>query len=187
MDRSGWQRPSLWALIGVVALLSTGCAHAISESLRAQAEPSLPFAHLRANPEAYKDRTVILGGEILHTENLQQGTRLEVLQRSLDRTEAPVRTDATGGRFMAMCPEYLDPAVYARGRRITIAGRVLGSYTGKVGEVEYIYPLISCEEVHLWPRAVAVTPPYYYDPWYWPPYPYIFWRPYARWPYYWYW
>jgi outer membrane lipoprotein len=171
----------------MVALLGMGCAHAISESLRTQAEPPIPFAQLRADPDAHKNRTVILGGEILSTENLQEGTRLEVLQRSLDRSEAPVRTDNTGGRFMALCPDYLDPAVYAVGRRVTLAGRVLGAYTGKVGEVSYVYPWIACEETHLWPRTVAVAPSYYFEPWYWQPYPYILWRPYARWPYYRYW
>jgi outer membrane lipoprotein len=187
MDESGWQRRSLGGLVGMIALLSMGCAHAISESLRAQAEPPVPFAQLRANPEAYQDHTVILGGEILSTENLQEGTRLEVLQKSLNRSEAPVRTDDTGGRFMALCSDYLDPAVYSKGRRVTVAGRVLGSYTGKIGEVVYVYPLISCQETHLWPRAVAVAPSYYYDGWYWPRYPSILWRPYGRWPYYRYW
>jgi starvation-inducible outer membrane lipoprotein len=65
-----------------------------------------------------------------------------------------------------------------------VGGRVLGTYMGKVGEVDYVYPLISCEETHLWPRRVAVPSPYYYDPWYAPPYPSAFWRPYYRWPYY---
>jgi outer membrane lipoprotein len=159
-----------------------GCAHAISKSLRTQAEPAIPFAHLRANPEAYKDRLVILGGEILATENLREGTRLEILQKPLERSGAPQLTDNVGGRFMALCRDYLDPAVYARGRRVTVAGRVVGTYMGKVGEVEYTYPLISCEEIHLWPHRVAVSYPYYYDPWYGPPY--SLWWPYYRWPYY---
>jgi outer membrane lipoprotein len=166
-----------------------GCAHAISDALRVQAEPHIPFAELRANPEAYKDRTVILGGEILSTENLREGTRLEVLQKPLDRAGAPRATDDTGGRFMALCRDYLEPAIYAKGRRVTIAGRVLGMYTGKVGEVDYRYPQISCEEIHLWPRTMVMPYPSYYDPWYGPfsPYPYAFWWPYSRWPYYRYW
>ena len=186
MDRTRRSQLGLGGLLGLIAILGMGCAHAISESLRAQAEPMIPFAQLRTNPEAYKDRTVVLGGEILNTDNLRDGTRLEVLQKPLDRSEAPQVSDDTGGRFMALCQDYLDPAVYAKGRRVTVAGRVLGSFTGKVGEVDYVYPLISCEETRLWPRAVAL--PYgYYDPWYWPPYPYAFRRPYYRWPYFRYW
>lgn len=183
-----WARHTRWGLLVCVALasMSLGCAHVISDTVRLQAEPSIPFAQLRANPDAYKDRTVILGGEILDTTNLREGTRLEILQKPLSRAAAPQVTDNTGGRFMALCEDYLDPAVYASGRRITVAGRVLGSHTGKVGEVDYVYPLISCQEAYLWPRVVSALPGY--DPygwWYGSPHPYLwhFRYPYYRRPY----
>jgi outer membrane lipoprotein len=162
--------------------------HVISEPLRQQAQPPVSFAELRSNPEALKGRTVILGGEILQTHNLREGTRLEILQRPLSRAEVPLLTDSTGGRFMAFCNDYLDPAVYAPQRRVTIGGRVLGSYMGKVGEIDYTYPLISCDEMHLLPSASAelqrstayswwYSMPYYY-PWTVGPYPH--WGPYWR-------
>jgi outer membrane lipoprotein len=180
----------LWGLIGWLALAGMGCAHVISDSLRQQAAPMVSFAEIRANPEALKGRTVILGGEILHTSNLREGTRIEILQRPLSSSGTPVLTDQTGGRFMAFCEEYLDPAVYAPRRRITVAGQVLGSYMGKVGEVDYLYPLISCAETHLFPSARAEVsrytayPWWYGDPYFYPwtvgPYPYAFWGPYWR-------
>jgi outer membrane lipoprotein len=156
-----------------------GCAHTISQTVREQAEPPVPFAQLRASPEAYQDRMVILGGEIIQTHNVPEGTLLEVLQKPLDAAERPLLTDYTEGRFMALCERYLDPAVYAKGRNITVAGRVLGTRTGQVGELEYTYPLIACAELHLWPPVAPVTP-YYAYPWYWGPYrfwgyPYWWW------------
>jgi outer membrane lipoprotein len=180
MPQMTWTRYGLWGLIGLVALLSMGCARAISETMHTHAEPPIPFTQLRANPEAYKDRTVILGGEILQTNNLREGTRLEVLQKPLDRAQAPLTADSTGGRFIALCDGYLDPAIYAAGRRITIAGRVMGAYSGKVGEVDYVYPLISCEEKHLWAQVASTPRGYYgYPGWYWDPYVYPwYWRPY---------
>jgi outer membrane lipoprotein len=181
----------LWVLLGCLAFVGMGCTHVISGPLRQQAQPPVSFTELRANPEALKGRTVILGGEILHTTNLREGTRLEVLQRPLSDSGTPRLTDTTGGRFMASCKEYLDPAVYAPRRRITVAGQVLGSYMGKVGEVEYTYPLISCEEIHLLPtasaelRRQAAYPWWYGDPFFYPwgmgPYPFTFWGP--RWRY----
>src|SRR5919108_173009 len=82
------------------------------------------------------------------------------------------------------------PVSYAQRRRITVAGQVLGTYTGKVGEVDYLYPLISCEETHLFPtasaelRRYAAHPWWYGDPFFYPwrmgPYPYAFWGPYWR-------
>lgn len=184
----------LLVLLSVVCMIAVGCQHTISETLRQQAEPAVSFQALRADPDAFKGRTVILGGDILKTQNTPQQTSIEILQKPLDRFEAPLITDQTAGRFIAQCDQYLDPAIYAQGRQITVAGKVLGSYAGQVGEAEYLYPLISCEEIHLWPRVsddlvYPVYPrpwllyPYY--PWYWSPYdyydwPYYYGRPYYR-------
>jgi outer membrane lipoprotein len=186
------KRGRLWMFIGWLALAGMGCTHVISETVRQQAQPLVSFTELRTNPEALKGRTVILGGEILQTTNLRDGTRIEVLQRPLSGSEAPKLTDASGGRFMAFCKEYLDPAIYAQQRRITVAGQVLGRFSGKVGEVDYTYPMISCEETHLLPTASVEAlryaaypwwygaPYYYYYPWVVGPYPYAFWGPYWR-------
>ncbi len=121
------------------------------EALR-QPEPTVSFEALRKNPEAFEGRTVILGGDIIKTENMEAQTSIEILQKPLDRFEAPLITDRTAGRFMAKCDVYLDPAIYDRGRQVTIAGKVLGGFAGQVGEADYLYPTISCIEMRLWPQ-----------------------------------
>jgi outer membrane lipoprotein len=186
----GWQKRSVCGLV-VLAALASGCAHTISRPVREQADPTVSFTQLQANPEVYKGRTVILGGEIQHTRNTPEGTLLEVVQKPLDAAERPLLTDRTAGRFMALCDQYLDPAVYTKGRDITVAGRILGLRTGQIGELDYTYPLLSCLELHLWPQAVAGWPyssyayPWnpWWDPWYGRPYPYRYWGPYY--PYWW--
>ena len=166
----------MFVLLHIICLVTIGCQHTISERLRQQALPAISFEALRKEPEIFKGRTVILGGDILKTHNAPQQTSIEILQKPLDNYEAPRITDQTGGRFIAQCEQYLDPAIYDRGRQITVAGEVLGSYAGHVGEADYLYPLISCSEVHLWPRASeesAYPHPwllYRYHPWYWSPY-----------------
>lgn len=173
---------SLWCVLGLWVLAGLGCAHTVSQSVRQQAVPPVSFAQLRADPDAYLGRTVIFGGDILSTRNVEQKTFIEILQKPLDRSEAPQITDQSGGRFMARCDGYLDPAVYAKDRQITVAGRVIGTHTGKVGEIEYVYPLLACLETHLLPRPTAVAAyPYYPDPWYWYPwyrygYPFFYYR-----------
>ena len=188
MDVQWWQKLSVCGLV-VLAALASGCAHTISQPIREQADPTVSFGQLQANPEAYKGRIVILGGEIQQTRNSPEGTLLEVVQKPLDAAERPFLTDRTGGRFMALCERYLDPAVYTKGRGITVAGRVLGARTGQIGELDYTYPLLSCLELHLWPQALPVPRYYYYgypwdpwwDPWYWRPYYYRYWGPYPYW------
>src|SRR6187431_3839940 len=119
-DMRWWQ----WFFWGLVAFLSTACSHTLSPGVRQQIDTSLSLAQLRAAPEAYKDRVVMLGGELLSTRNLAEGTLLEILQKPLDSTDRPLDSDHTEGRFMALCEGYLDPAVYSKGRQTTLAGRV---------------------------------------------------------------
>jgi outer membrane lipoprotein len=167
----------VFVLLPIICLIMIGCQHTISETLRQQADPAISFEALRKEPDAFKGRTVILGGDILKTQNAQQRTSIEILQKPLDHYEAPLITDQTAGRFIAQCDQYLDPAIYDRGRQITVAGKVLGSYAGQVGEADYLYPLITCGEVHLWPR-VSQEPVY--------PHPWLLYRyhPWYRYPYY---
>ena len=61
-----WQ----WIFWGLAALLSAGCSHALSSAVRQQIDTTLSLTQLRTTPEAYKDRIVMLGGDILSTRNL---------------------------------------------------------------------------------------------------------------------
>ena len=173
-----------WNGLTLLALAVVGCGHVISETVRQQADPTVSFSALRANPEAFVGRTVLFGGQIVATHNTPEGTSLEVVHKPLDSYGRPSFTDYSEGRFMAVCDRYLDPAVYSTGRYVTVAGRVLGARAGKIGELPYTYPLVSCLEIHLWPRVVVSEPRYgpypwwYRDPWYWD---------YGRWRYYPYW
>jgi len=163
-----------WFFWGLAALLNAGCSHALSPVVRQQIDTTLSLTQLRTTPEAYKDCIVMLGGDILSTRNLTEGTLLEVLQKPLDATDRPLDTDQTEGRFMALCEGYLDPAVYSRGRQVTLAGRVLGTRTDTVGEITYIYPLLACLEVYLWSPMLDTRTLYPYD--YWWPWYHPYWR-----------
>jgi outer membrane lipoprotein len=109
----------------------------------------------------------MLGGDIVSIRNLTEGTLLEMLQKPLDATDRPLDTDQTEGRFMALCDGHLDPAVYSKGRQVTLAGLVLGTRTDTVGEITYVYPLLACLEVYLWPPMPDTRTLYPYGYW-WP-------------------
>jgi len=146
----------------------------ISVQLREKAEP-LSFAEVFKNPEAYKGKIVIWGGEIIQTTNQKDGTSLiEVFQRPLDRVEEPESTEASGGRFLALVQRFLDPHLYRKGREITVAGEIIGEKTQLLGQMEYRYPLLLSKQIYLW-RGYH----YYYYPF--PYYPYY--RYYPRWYY----
>jgi outer membrane lipoprotein len=78
---------------GLAALLSAGCRHALSPAVRQQIDTTL-FTQPHTTPDAYKDRIVMLGGNILSTRNLTEGMLLEVLQKPLDATDSKCTSQA---------------------------------------------------------------------------------------------
>ncbi|MBI4495897.1 MAG: Slp family lipoprotein [Deltaproteobacteria bacterium] len=131
-------------------LLLSACGPAISKTLLSQADPALTFPDLLKDPEKYRGRIVVLWGEILETSTRNGETWIEVLQRPLDWRQKPRETDLSSGRFLLHDPEFRDPAVYARGRRITVAGEVEGKRAQSLKEMQYAYPVIRPRESHLW-------------------------------------
>jgi len=174
-----WLRIIIFCLS--VWLLPVSCT-VISQPVRSEAEPAVPFITLVAEADRFKGRTVILGGYILETSNLQSGTILKVLQVPLRLGEEPALKDSSEGRFQVYHTGFLDPEVYRKDRAITVAGEVIGSGTEQIGADRIQYLKIKHREIYLWPEYD--TRPYPYPPW---PYPY-YWhgRPYHRYPY-WYW
>jgi outer membrane lipoprotein len=120
------------------------------------------------------------GGVIVGVTPRKEDTCIEVGSRRLDRQGRPQRGDESEGRFLACAPGFYDPAVYAKGRALTVVGTLRESVVRKIGEYDYTYPVVAAEQVHLWPKRPRVQPSYlYYDPFwgpYWPyrvyPYPY---------------
>lgn len=162
-------------------LLASGCALVISKSLLEQVKPNISFEDLRKDPRAYVGETVLLAGVIVKTTNTPSGTVLEIYQTEKDREERPINLDQSGGRFLAEYRGFLDPEIYGKGKQVTVAGKVTGEKTMKLGELDYLYPYIKIEEIHLWKEK---KPASYYDPYPWYPMgmPWGYWGPWA--PYY---
>lgn len=149
-------------------LLLSGCAHVISKDLRTKADPSLTLSQVRQDPEAFKGKIVLWGGEIIETLNLRDATtQIEVYQKPLGWRGEPRGVLTSEGRFLVLADQSLDPYLFRSGRRITVAGEILGTKVKPLGEMDYRYPLIASKQIHLWPEYVYVYDPYppYYDPW----------------------
>lgn len=173
------KRCAAWALLSltVIGVFSAGCAPAISKAVRAQVDRNLFFSEVLRAPDDHRGKTVLWGGDILSTLNRKDGTVIEILQKPLDYENRPKDVDASGGRFLAFYGAYLDPAIYAEGRQVTVAGPILGKEVRPLGEIEYTYPLVRPVEIHLWPKRAKepmyVYPdPFWHDRWWWGRHPY---------------
>ena len=135
-------------LLTVLSLI--GCAHVVSKELREKADKEpFPVTALFKDPDAFRGKTVILGGVIVNSANMEEGTYIEVIQKPLDYRGRPEDTDASYGRFITFYEGYLDTAIYTQGRQVTVAGEVMGKKMHPLGEIEYPYPLIRSRELHL--------------------------------------
>ncbi|HTV39013.1 MAG TPA: Slp family lipoprotein [Candidatus Sulfotelmatobacter sp.] len=157
-------------MLGLAVL--SGCASPISENLRNQAVP-LTLLQAKANPQSTRGAVVIWGGRIISTANTTNGGEIYVLELPLGRRENPNSDDNTStGRFIALSPEFLDPAAYPRGHLITVAGPLQGVRNERLQGIYYRYPVVSIEQIHLWTQRSRDY--YYYDVspgWYWGYYP----------------
>jgi outer membrane lipoprotein len=173
-----------WTFLApAVALCFLGCTHAISPQVRALAREDISLSQVALDPESFRGQMVIWGGVIVETENRTEGTTLTIMETPLGFEGIPEDLELSRGRFLARTQAFLDPAIYAPGRKVTLAGTIMGKEVRPVGEVPYTYPVVSIVEIHLWKEAPRVLAPPY--PWYWgdPYWPWGWWWP--RWRVYW--
>jgi outer membrane lipoprotein len=161
-----------WLRLLLLAVLVGGCATAFPESVMRTVDTRLTADELLRDPAAHKGARVILGGDILAVQPRPGLTEIELLARRLHGDDSPERSDRSPGRALLHTPEFLDPAVYAPGRRITVVGQVAGVEERKIGEVPYRYPAITVERIRLWPKDMVAGPAYYPYPWGYGPYGY---------------
>jgi outer membrane lipoprotein len=141
-----------WFLTVMAMLLLGGCAHVISKQVLKEVDTKVTFAQVAKAPDAYKGKTVLFGGDIIETKNLPDKTLIVVLQHPLGTRDKPAAGDVSEGRFIIQAPGFLDPAIYSPGRKITVAGKVVGKDVRPLGEIEYTYPIIEKRELYLWPE-----------------------------------
>ena len=131
-------------------VLISACAPVISQKTMSAVDKSISFTALRDNPDIFKGKIVVLGGQIIATTVKAEETWIEVLQRPLDYRQKPQDTDQSSGRFLVHFQGFLDPAIYASGRKLTVAGKVEGKVVRPLKELNYSYPVIIAEEYYLW-------------------------------------
>ncbi|MCW8829726.1 MAG: Slp family lipoprotein [Gammaproteobacteria bacterium] len=180
--------PYQLASVLTLLLLLAGCS-SVPEQVRTAPSDAPDLTQVRLAPaEAYLGAEVRWGGTINRVDNRQDMTLVEIVARELYRDGEPKQVDTSPGRFIAHINGFLDPAIYASGRRLTVVGRISDSLERELDQMRYRYPVVKVREYHLWPQPVERDDPLYYDPWMYDPwYPWHPWYPgypWHRYPYY---
>lgn len=157
-------------VVAPLLLLFGGCSHVLSREALGDVDPGVDAAQVKVNPDAYKGKTLLLGGLIIDSRLSREGTTLEVLRYTLDRWGEPQAADERGGRFLARTGRFLDPELYRTGLFVTLTGTVEGVESRPLQNYDYAYPVFRIVEVYLWNQHYSYG---YHDPFYpWRPYPY---------------
>jgi outer membrane lipoprotein len=150
----------------MLPLLLAACASPISPEMRREAADNLAFAKVLADTGAYRGAVVVWGGIIAATVTHENGTDLYVTETPLDFWQQPAGLEHSEGEFVAKTSQILDKKEYRDGRKVTVAGTVVGQELGTYHNAPYAYPVIRIKEIHLW----AEPRPLKWDWWNIPPY-----------------
>lgn len=158
------------AAVGLLCalLVLPGCitSELVTKEMESQVARDIPFEALKAEPDKFKGRVVVLGGKVLAAKRLKEGTQIEVLQLPLDGADAPIMNlPQSKGRFLAYQEAFLDPATIPEGTAVSMIVEVTGARTLPLDEVDYTYPTLKIRTLKIWPE-------HRYMPWPGPYYPY---------------
>lgn len=164
----------------LACLVVTGCS-SFPKAIRVSDVDQLPSLHeLQKNTAAHINETAVLGGVIVDVVNEANHTTIEILELKLFASGRPRSdTDASQGRFRVTFDTFLEPQIYAKGRALTVRGKVTGMVEGKIGNHPYQFVHLQGNGYHLWPeQADEIQVRYYmgmnpapYHPMYMPPPP----------------
>lgn len=127
-----------------------GCTPSFPRDLLDRVDRRVTFRELLRDPENFKGAWVMLGGVIIACKSAQDGTDLEILQTPLDNDGRPRDMDKSEGRFMVHSQAFLDPAVYQRGRLISLIGEAAGGKSMPLDASVYQYPVLNAKALQLW-------------------------------------
>lgn len=139
-------------------LLMSACS-GLPERVRNVPVSDVSYVQATQNLNSYKGTSVRWGGVIVDVENEEKFTVVQVLSYPQNSYGRPQLRNQSGGRFVIKSSEFLDPAVYAKDKEITVAGTIEGDIERTIGKKTIRMPLVSSIAVYLWPAYQSY--PYY--------------------------
>lgn len=131
-------------------LLLSACA-GLPAAVKDVPVTDVPYSQASQNPSGYKDTSVRWGGVIIDVDNEENFTLVQVLSYPLNFYGRPQLNKQSEGRFVVKSTEFLDPAVYAKDKEITIAGTINGDIERTIGKKAVRMPLLASKAIYLWP------------------------------------
>jgi len=164
-----------WFLI-VLFFLLNGCS-GLPKTMRSSSYSNLNLSTVKAKIPSYLNSSFRWGGTIINVTNEKDSSQIQILFYPISRYGQPQTNRKTEGRFAITSPKFLDPAIYKEGSKVTVTGSLTGEIKQKIGEKVLTLPLLSLDNIHLWPDNQQVNNRVYRYPY---PLVYPYYYPYRR-------
>ncbi len=166
----------------IICLLLNACSN-LPTAIKNPPQYDISYTQAVGNIGNYKNAPVRWGGVIIDVENEQNFSLVQVLYYPLSSSGEPQADKSNEGRFVIKSSEFLDPAVYSKNTKITVAGMLIGDIERMVGKKTLRVPMVSATTIYLWPTyeysnyydgfGYGYNPyyggyPYYWGNYYWP-------------------
>ncbi|ANQ16477.1 Slp family lipoprotein [Vibrio natriegens] len=134
----------------LLAAFGLSACSSLPEELNATTEQVLTDYKTFAESQGLVNSDVRLGGIIAKVDNFKDKTRVEIVNLPISETGRPDISAEPAGRFSVYFDGYLEPVAFSKGRLVTVVGKSAGEEEGKIGEREYIFPLMKGQGYRLW-------------------------------------
>ena len=118
------------AMVFAGACLLSACSSTLPSRYIDQAEPGVTLTALASNPEAYREKVVILGGVIVEEQDSGEHVFLRLKNRPLDKEYHPHRPlsldGPEAGYYWVMMGRGELPEQHHQWARVTVVGQVTG-------------------------------------------------------------
>lgn len=138
------------ALVALI-LMASACS-TIPEQIRHAPNPDIHLPEVQHDFSAHRGKTVRWGGTVLSVINDESYTTIQILHYPLQSNGRPEMDGPSKGRFILKNKKFLDPAVYTKGRELTVTGTLRELSAHKVGRKTLELPVIESRQIHLWPQ-----------------------------------
>ena len=140
-----------------LSLILSACS-TIPEQVRIADEQALvSYAEVKLDQSAKQAATARWGGVIAKVENQKEYTVLEVVNFKLTHSAKPITANESQGRFKVFYKGLLDPVIYQKGKSVTAVGVIAAPESGKIGELEYQFPVLMATGIYLWKETPQVN------------------------------
>jgi len=140
-------------LIAMMIILAASACTTVPEQIQGE---YLQISPARVEPGVFGS-TVRWGGVIMDASNKGNGTCFEILSRNLDKHLRPEVEDFTPGRFIGCKPGFHDPAVFTKGREVTLTGKISNIEVRRLEDFDYRYPVVEVNDLVLWQKRRTVV------------------------------